>query len=139
MCRNVEHRFEGLMSALSRKRGARLAGQYLLLRDGAVMMKRWKAHLPDAIVCSSDFVAAHVLKLLQKIKKRCPEDVLLTGVNGIDLATLVSPPLTTMHQPCEAIAQAALETLLWRMENPDAATRRLLVASDIVIRESTTR
>ena len=131
MCRNVEHRFEGLMSALSRKRGARLAGQYLLLRDGAVMMKRWKAHLPDAIVCSSDFVAAHVLKLLQKIKKRCPEDV--------DLATLVSPPLTTMHQPCEAIAQAALETLLWCMENPDAATRRLLVASDIVIRESTTR
>ena len=76
---------------------------------------------------------------MRKIKKRSPQDVLLTGVDDIDLATLVSPPLTTVHQPCEEIARTAFETLLWRMDNPDAATRRILVATNLVIRESTTR
>ena len=139
MCLNVEHRLNGLLSALARKHGARLTGQYVLLRDGAVMAKRWRARIPDAIVCASDFIAAHVLRLLRKIKKRSPQDVLLTGVDDIDLATLVSPQLTTVHQPCEEIARTAFETLLWRMDNPDAATRRILVATKLVIRESTTR
>ena len=130
---------EGLLSALAGKRSIRFVGQYCIKRDGATMAKKWKTRLPDAIVCASDLVAAHVLKLLLKIKKRCPQDVLVTGVNDVELATLVSPQLTTVHQPCEEIARAALETLLWRMENPTAATRRILVSTDLVIRESTTR
>ena len=139
MCCNVEHRLSGLLSAIARKRGVRLVDTYMLQRDEAAMVKKWKAHLPDAIACSSDLVAAHVLKLLRKIGKRCPDDVLVTGVNGVDLATLVSPPLTTVHQPCEAIARASFETLLWRMENPDATTRRVFLAADLVVRESTSR
>lgn len=136
---NVKRRLDGLLSVIASKRGARLVGQYFWQRDASVMANKWKTRLPDAIVCSSDLVAAHVLKLLLKIKKRCPQDVLVTGVNDVDLATLVSPPLTTVRQPCEAIARAAFETLLWRMENPTAATRRILVSTDLVIRESTTR
>ena len=139
MCCNVEQRLSGILSALARKRGVRLAGQYIMMRDGAAMEKKWKTHLPDAIVCSSDLVAARVLKILLKIGKSCPQDVFVTGVNDADLSTLVSPPLTTVHQPCEAIARAALETLLWRVENPAAETRRILIATDLVIRESTMR
>ena len=136
---NVKRRLDGLLFVIASKRGSRFAGRYIWQRDASEMARKWKNHLPNAIVCSSDLVAAHVLKLLLKIKKRCPQDVLVTGVNDVDLATLVSPPLTTVHQPCEAIANAAFETLLWRMENPTAATRRILVATDLVIRESTTR
>ena len=139
MCCNVEHRLSGLLSVVTRKRGVRLVDTYMLQHDEAAMTKKWKTHLPDAIACASDLVAAHVLKILQKIGKRCPDDVLVTGVNGVDLATLVSPPLTTVHQPCEAIARAAFETLLWRMENHDATTRRVFLAADLVVRESTTR
>ena len=137
MCCNVEHRLSGLVSAIAHKRGVRLVDTYMLRHDESAMLKKWKTHLPDAIACSSDLVAAHVLKLLRKIGKRCPNDVLVTGVNGVDLATLVSPPLTTVHQPCEAIARAAFETLLWRMENPEATTRRVFLAADLVVREST--
>ena len=138
MCCNVEQRLEGLLSSFAGKRGVRFAGRYCIMGDGAAMAKKWKTHLPDAIVCASDLVAAHVLKLLLKIGKSCPKDVLLTGVNDVELATLVSPQLTTVHQPCEEIARAALDTLLWRMENPTAATRRILLTTNLVIRESTT-
>ena len=139
MCCNVEQRLEGLLSAIARKRSVRFVDHYCIIRERAAMEKKWKNHLPDAIVCASDLVAAHVLKLLLRIGKSCPKDVFLTGVNDVELATLVSPQLTTVHQPCEEIARAALETLLWRMENPIAATRRILIATDLVVRESTTR
>ena len=139
MCANVKRRFDGLQIAISGKRGVRFAGRHFLLRDGAALAKKWKTCLPEAIVCASDFVAAHVLKLLKKIGKRCPQDCLITGVNGADLATLVSPQLTTVRQPCEEIARTAFETLFWRMENPNAATRRIFVATDLVIGESTMR
>ena len=89
------------------------------------------------VILDSDLDAANVLKLLPQIGKRCPDDVLVTGVNDVDLATLVSPTLTTVHQPCEAIAQTAFETLLWRMENPTTEPRRIMVATSLVVRDST--
>ena len=73
-------------------RGVRFAGQWVWQRDCKTLAKKWKKRIPDAIVCSSDLVAAHVLNLLRKLGKSCPKDVLLTGVNDVDLATLVSPP-----------------------------------------------
>ena len=139
MCANVVLRLEGLMSAMASKHGAKLAGKYIWMRDEQHLAGLWRRRLPDAIVCTSDLVAANVLKLLAKLKKRCPQDVLVTGVNDVDLATFVSPSLTTIHQPCAAIARTAFETLLWRIENPTAEPRRIFIAANLVVRESTTR
>ena len=139
MTGNVMLRLDGVMSAIASKRDVKLAGKYLWLRDEPKLAGLWCRRLPNAIVCSSDLVAAHVLKLLLKLKKRCPQDVLVTGVNDVDLAKLLSPQLTTIRQPCEAIARAAFETLVWRMENPDELPRRIFVSADLVVRESTTR
>lgn len=136
---NVRRRLDGLVSTIAQKRGAKLAGQYVCQGDEAVMSRRWKVSPPDAIVCTSDLVAAHVLNLLRKIGKRCPQDVLVTGVNDVDIASLVSPALTTVHQSCKDIARTAFETLLWRFANPDAEKRRIMLAADLVVRESTTR
>ncbi len=138
-CSNVVKRRDGLRCALARVRGAKLSGEYVWRRDEAAMRAAWVRKPPDAVVCASDMVAANVLKLLARIGRRCPEDVLVTGVNDVDLATLVSPALTTVHQPCEAIAQTAFETLIWRMENPAAEPRRIMVATSLVVRDSTRR
>lgn len=136
-CSNVVKRKDGLLCALARVRGAKLAGEYIWRRDEATMRKAWLRRPPDAVVCASDMVAANVLKLLARIGKRCPDDVLVTGVNDVDLATLVTPALTTVHQPCEAIAQTTFETLLWRMENPTAEPRRIMLSTSLVARDST--
>jgi len=107
--------------------------------DEDLMLRRWKNSSPDAVVCTSDLVAAHVLNLLRKIGKKCPQDVLVTGVNDVDIAGLVSPALTTVRQPCVDIARAAFEMLHWRFENPDAEKRRVMFAARLIVRESTTR
>ena len=135
---NVRRRLDGVVSAITMRRGAKLVGKYLFLQECDELADKWKKSLPDAIVCTSDLVAAHVLNLLRKIGKRCPQNVLVTGVNDVDIASLVSPALTTVHQPCKDIARTAFETLLWRFDNPDAEKRRIMLAAELVVRESTT-
>jgi len=136
---NVRRRLDGLASAIAQKRGAKLTGRYVWQSDEDLMLRRWKNSSPDAVVCTSDLVAAHVLNLLRKIGKKCPQDVLVTGVNDVDIAGLVSPALTTVRQPCVDIARAAFEMLHWRFENPDAEKRRVMFAARLIVRESTTR
>ncbi|MBQ7721481.1 MAG: substrate-binding domain-containing protein [Kiritimatiellae bacterium] len=139
MSDNVRRRLDGLLAAIAQKRGARFAGDSIYLRDYAALADKWRRRPPDAVVCSSDIAAANVLKLLRRIGKRCPQDILVTGVNDVELATLVSPTITTVRQPCAELAAATLETLFWRFDNPDKEKRRLMVAAELVVRESTLR
>ena len=136
---NVRRRLAGLESAIAQKRGAKLVGTHILQCDKAQLARCWKVRPPDAVVCTSDLVAAHVIKLLGRLGWQCPRDVLVTGVNDVEIATLVSPTLTTVRQPCKAIASTAFETLFWRFDNPDAEKRRIMLAAELVVRESTTR
>ena len=139
MSANVRRRLDGLMAAIAQKRGVTFAGSGLYLQESAALAAKWRRSLPDAVVCSSDLVAANVLKLLRRIGKRCPRDILVTGVDDVNLATLVSPTITTVRQPCAEIAATVLETLFWRFDNPEKDKRRIMLAADLVVRESTMR
>ena len=92
---------------------------------------------PDAVICSSDTVAAQVLKRLSGAGIRVPEDVMVTGVNDLPLSSLTTPTLTTIHQPCFEIARAAFETLETRLANPEDPPRRIFLPAPLVVREST--
>ncbi|MNI97178.1 transcriptional repressor RbsR [compost metagenome] len=46
------------------------------------------------------------------------------------------PPLTTVHVPKEAMGRAAVEKLLNRIQNPSAPLEKILIAADIVHRDS---
>ena len=102
----------------------------------ASAMKRLK---PDALVCTSDYAAALAIKHLSASGMCVPRDMLVTGVNDIGIAALTNPPLTTVRQPCADIAQAAVETLEWRLLNPYAAPRSVFVSAPLIVRESTTK
>ena len=139
MSANVRRRLDGLVAAIAQRRGVRFVGSGLYLQKGDALAEKWRRSPPDAVVCSSDLVAANVLKLLRRIGKKCPRDILVTGVDDVNLATLVSPTITTVRQPCAEIAATVLETLFWRFDNPEKDKRRIMVAADLVVRESTTR
>ena len=139
MSDNVRRRLDGLLAAIAQARGVKFIGSSMYLQEGTSLVDKWKQCLPDAVVCSSDIAAANVLKLLRRIGKKCPQDVLVTGVNDVEIATLVSPTITTVRQPCAEIAATALESLLWRLDNPEKEKRRIMVATGLVIRESTIR
>ena len=55
----------------------------------------------------------------------------------IDCDVVASPPLTTIHQPCEAIAATAFDRLLARIDAPDPPPRECLLPAPLVVRAST--
>jgi len=90
----------------------------------------------DAILCASDHVAAVLLRSLERTGARVPADVRLVGFDDVRFATLLSAPLTTMHQPCREIAVVAFRTMLDRIADPTLPPRGLTLTPSLVVRES---
>jgi DNA-binding LacI/PurR family transcriptional regulator len=68
--------------------------------------------------------------------KHIPEDVRLIGIDDVHYAGLLPVPLTTVHQPCHEIGEAALRLMLERIERPKMAARDVLLNASLVIRQS---
>jgi LacI family transcriptional regulator len=95
--------------------------------------------LPEAIVCGSDIIALGVLAELRRGHVGVPEEVLVTGFDGIPMAEFTEPSLTTIVQPCDAIAAEARHLLEQRLSGDGARRRRSRIAPRLAVRESTRR
>lgn len=71
-----------------------------------------------ALVGVNDMVAIGLLAGVRQSGKRVPEDLSVVGIDGIFLGDFTSPTLTSVKQPMEAIASAAVDHVLTRMKNP---------------------
>ena len=60
-----------------------------------------------AIFAASDIIAMGVYQAARQLGLRIPDDLSIVGFDDTHLATLVSPPLTTVHQPLAAMGSAA--------------------------------
>lgn len=94
---------------------------------------------PDAIIAVNDYVAARLLKTLNAIGAKVPDDVLLAGVNGDRESEESEPPITTVIQPCDRLGEAAVELMMQRLAAPDLAPREVFIAAEVVARASTRR
>ena len=104
---------------------------------GAVKRLLRKTGMPDAIICGNDRVAAALMTTLALLGKRVPGDVMVAGFDDVNFARIVSPGLTTMHQPCAEIGATAYHTLLARVENPSLPPRSICLTAPLVVRAST--
>lgn len=93
--------------------------------------RRW-----DVVVCGNDLTAAQLLRALEKNNVRVPRDLRMVGFDEAKYATLLSVPLTTVHQPCRDIAITAYRAMLERIIEPTLPARSLLLTSHLVVRES---
>ncbi|WP_461186297.1 LacI family DNA-binding transcriptional regulator [Trueperella pyogenes] len=88
-----------------------------------------------ALVCMSDVIAIGALRALADAGVRVPEEMAVTGFDGITLASYTSPRLTTVRQPIREIAERTCEVLFARMRTPVA--HHLLIPATLVEAEST--
>ena len=91
---------------------------------------------PDGFVCANDMIAATLMQVLERLGRRVPEDLKLTGIDDIKYAGLLRVPLTTIHQPCADIGSAALAVMLERLENPFLPHRDVLLPISLMVRRS---
>ena len=90
----------------------------------------------DGIVCANDFTAAQVLRSLGQLGITVPNQVRLAGIDDVKYASLLSVPLTTIHQPCAEIGMTAIAVMQERLQRPDLPARDVLLNFQIVIRAS---
>lgn len=65
----------------------------------------------DGILCSSDMTALSVYKYFSANGIRVPDDIMLVGFDGVRLATLMTPELTTIVQPAQRMGKEAFSLL----------------------------
>lgn len=90
----------------------------------------------DGIFASSDLIAAQILQVCSKLGIRVPEDIKLVGFDDVNISSLTTPRITTIHQPIKEIAELTLELLINAQDGKTVAKRSLLPVS-LVKREST--
>lgn len=93
--------------------------------------------VPDAVVCGNDLIALGVLRAFGHAGVTVPDDVVVTGVDGIIFADLTTPRLTTIVQPVEAIGATAVERLAARIDGENAGPIRHLLPGTLRVGPST--
>ena len=97
------------------------------------------AGTPAALICANDQMALGALDVFRGAGVRVPDDVLVTGFDGIEAAALSQPPLTTIRQPMIDLGRAAVQVLARRLENADADPVVARLPLQILLRESSLR
>lgn len=94
-------------------------------------------HGVDAIFCANDRTARGALEVLRSRGLRVPDDVALAGFDDLDFAAQLDPPLTTIRQGVDQQGAEAARTLLQLLQDPAGGPRRVLLPTELVIRQST--
>ena len=73
----------------------------------------------DGIFVQADITALGVMESLAGLGVKIPKDVLLVGYDDIRMSSLISPRLTTVHQPHNEIARSACSRLVELLEGAE--------------------
>lgn len=95
---------------------------------------------PEAVIAGNDQMAADAILAAQERGLSVPDDIAVVGFDDVPLATYVSPPLTTVHQPIYEIgvhaARLALDLLRAHTEGKKLIPPRIVLPTTLVIRRS---
>lgn len=91
---------------------------------------------PDALVASNGVMLLHILRALRAQGLSVPADIALAGFDNNDWMDFVGNGggISVIEQPVEEIGRTATTMLLDRLDNPQAPTRKVVLAGKLVAR-----
>lgn len=90
-----------------------------------------------AIVCGSDMMALGAIRAVRQRGLSVPGDVSVVGFDDSPLIAFTEPPLTTIRQPVEAMATAAVDALLEEVGGQSTQRTEFMFQPELVMRGST--
>jgi DNA-binding LacI/PurR family transcriptional regulator len=142
---NSIQRLKGFEQALAEK-GLRLPPERVIRvpdytrKDGVTAMTRLLDEHPgvDGVFCAAgDVCAAGLLAVARQRGVRIPQDVAIAGFDDNALASISDPPLTTIRQALEQIADTAYKLATTETAAIFAAPRTITLTPKLVVRGST--
>ena len=92
--------------------------------------------LPSSIFVSNDMMAMGVINAANELGIQIPEQLSIIGYDDIHIAKFMSPSLTTIHQPKHRLGQAAVETLLRKLDEKFVEAQVVQLEPTLVERNS---
>lgn len=92
---------------------------------------------PTAMLAADDVLAIGAMKAVADANLRIPEDISITGFDGLDLANFVCPALTTIRQPVEEMSAMALQLLIAVIDGGSPKNKIFQVEPELLVRQST--
>jgi len=90
----------------------------------------------DAVIAAADYDAALLMQGIREAGFKIPDDISMVGMDGIELGEYFYPPLSTIGQPQNELAAAAVSELIKKINNPDAKSENLIIPSFFIDRKS---
>jgi DNA-binding LacI/PurR family transcriptional regulator len=90
---------------------------------------------PTAVVCDDDQLAAGTYKAARRLGLRVPDDLSVTGLDDLALATAIDPELTTVRLDAELFGERGMAALLAVLEGREPERGDIPVR--LVVRGST--
>jgi LacI family transcriptional regulator len=91
---------------------------------------------PTAVICGTDTLAFGAIVQAQAMGIQVPGDVSITGINDVEFAAHLTPPLTTIRLTADVVGARAAEYLLARIDGRSVASTTN-VPFTLVVRGST--
>ncbi len=136
---SIQLRYQGYMQVLNAygltpfivetelsRAGGQKAASALLAADRQV----------TALFCCNDETAIGAMNTIRDLGLAIPQDVSVVGFDDIDLAAEIRPALTTVRVQKSWMGALGVQALIERARNPDKPQTTVVVATDLVIRES---
>ena len=141
-CASVD-RLAGYHSALHGA-GLPLVPEYVREGDFAVEGGRNAAHellalpnAPTAIFAMNDNMAMGAMLAARERTLRVPHDLSVVGFDDVDMATMITPALTTISQPLQEMGRLAVTVLYRQINGQPLDANRIELSTKLVVRDST--
>ena len=95
-----------------------------------------RATLPSAFFCANDAVAFGVMRSLRENGLKVPEDVSVIGMDNVEMASFVSPALSTVNIPRRSMGSRAVKMLIEQIEDGRDYPMRVDLPFELKVRES---
>lgn len=136
----ADDRLEGYKKALI-ERGRNVEDELIAEGDfteagGYYAMQQLLPSRPEAVFAASDLMAIGAMRATREAGLAIPEEVAFVGFDDVSIATYADPQLTTIRQPIARLGFNAVEILIDLIENGIVPARRIIMDTELVIRES---
>lgn len=105
-------------------------------KSGYLAMQELLTLQPDAVFAASDTMAVGAIRAVREAGLHVPEDMAFVGFDDLPIASLPDFNLTTVRQPIYQFGAKAVDTLIDLIENGIKPSRRIIMDTELIIRDS---
>jgi len=105
--------------------------------DSVKELLRKGTRFPAALVGNNDSIAFGAMRAFQSVGLFIPEDISITGFDGLPISAMAQPPLTTVEVSCAEIGTRAVLLLHDIIRGRCTASIKVYVETNLIPRDST--